>query len=896
MHLTRIRVEHWRCHHELELADLPPGAVLVAGPNESGKSSLVEALHYALFEQVAGAGAVRRDLVPAGTREAPRVEVDLALGDALWTVRKRFVQGPACSLDGPGQHLEADEAEARLQELLGIDIGRRGRITGEVDADLLRFWPALWLRQDRHGDLGALLTEGVRTSLGEAIAAEVGDLTVDERVAGLRTRVAAEAERYWTPTGKETGELREARRAVAVARAEQDTARAAHARAEDILAELSACAERRIGLDQRLVAARTRRAQLAERERAVTELRHELAEAERAEREAAAAAETAARQRAERRELAARVAGLAPRRRAAVEAEGVAEAAQRQTERLAETARSARDAAEAAHDRARSALRCAEGRREAAALRAEDARLAKTLDDLEELQARRRELAAERVALPGLDDAALAALEAAERALADARLVRDAAAVQVELRAEGACRPIWDDEDPEDLAAGATSARRIVRPVRLRLPGVAELRLVPGSDELRDRQETVASAERDLARALAGHNLPDLDAARATRRRLVALDAQLAALDQRRADRAPDGIEALRARREEIAARLAAADDEADAGGSGPDAGGSGPDAAATDPAAAVQAAAASATDSERVRAEARSALDGAEGDLREAREALTARRQERHELEREAAGLEARLGGLPAADELDATVAERERELTAARGTATALREELAAAGAEAVTAELTAVADQVQGFERELADLATRQAGLDGELRSTLSADPHARLQEAEAEAERSAAALAAVVARAAAARSLLDAIEAVLQETRAELARPVLGKVAPYLARVFPERTVDLDAETWEVAGLVGEPVDRLSVGAREQFALLVRLGLAEVFAADARLPLVLDDPLVNADPERRRALLGALRHAARNLQLLLFTCHEADHDELYPDRRIVLTETG
>ena len=70
---------------------------------------------------------------------------------------------------------------------------------------------------------------------------------------------------------------------------------------------------------------------------------------------------------------------------------------------------------------------------------------------------------------------------------------------------------------------------------------------------------------------------------------------------------------------------------------------------------------------------------------------------------------------------------------------------------------------------------------------------------------------------------------------------------------------------------------QPID-LSRGTREQLYLAVRLGLIEEFAQrGTSLPLVLDEILVNFDPDRMAAVAGELARFAENHQVLLFTCH-------------------
>ncbi len=85
------------------------------------------------------------------------------------------------------------------------------------------------------------------------------------------------------------------------------------------------------------------------------------------------------------------------------------------------------------------------------------------------------------------------------------------------------------------------------------------------------------------------------------------------------------------------------------------------------------------------------------------------------------------------------------------------------------------------------------------------------------------------------------------------------------------------------------------DRLSRGAQEQLYLCLRLALAADFAERAaRLPLLLDDVLVNFDPGRAKAVARALAATAKDNQVLAFTCHPhvvALLTDARPDARLV-----
>ena len=80
--------------------------------------------------------------------------------------------------------------------------------------------------------------------------------------------------------------------------------------------------------------------------------------------------------------------------------------------------------------------------------------------------------------------------------------------------------------------------------------------------------------------------------------------------------------------------------------------------------------------------------------------------------------------------------------------------------------------------------------------------------------------------------------------------------------------------------------------MSGGAKEQFALVTRIGIAEVLAGDDRLPLILDDSLVNSDPERVQRLHRVLDRASKGLQVILLSCNEAVFDGLGAEYQVRL----
>ena len=78
----------------------------------------------------------------------------------------------------------------------------------------------------------------------------------------------------------------------------------------------------------------------------------------------------------------------------------------------------------------------------------------------------------------------------------------------------------------------------------------------------------------------------------------------------------------------------------------------------------------------------------------------------------------------------------------------------------------------------------------------------------------------------------------------------------------------------------------PYDLLSAGTKDLFALAIRLAMAEFFLGGMEGFLVLDDPLVDLDPDRQRQAAAVLTEFSKKHQLVIFTCHPT-HAQLLAD---------
>jgi hypothetical protein len=137
----------------------------------------------------------------------------------------------------------------------------------------------------------------------------------------------------------------------------------------------------------------------------------------------------------------------------------------------------------------------------------------------------------------------------------------------------------------------------------------------------------------------------------------------------------------------------------------------------------------------------------------------------------------------------------------------------------------------------------------------------------------------------------KRLYELVKSADERRVAGFAAPVLARVGPWFERIFG-RTLsalalseDHALENLHIEG-VQQAIDinELSVGALDQLGLLIRLGYASLLTAPDRLgrmPVLLDDPLVNADELRRKRLIAIFKELAEQAQLIIFTCRPEDY---------------
>ena len=859
MKLHRLVLTNYRgiTHREIEFPDR--GVVVVSGANEIGKSSMIEALDLLLEAKDRSAKKEVKQVKPTHADVGAEVTAEISTGPYRFVYRKRFhkkAETQLTVLAPEREQLSGDDAHERVRAMLAET----------VDTDL---WQAQRILQSSTTAAADLSGSDALARALDVAAGEVVTLSGDESL--LIEQVESEYHRYFTATGRPTGEW-----AAAIKRlnaAEEEVAQRAAAVAE--VDEAVRCHQDLTAESARLSALRDQaHARLADAQGAadaVAELQRRLKEAE-VVAESARLTHTASvtalterrRLRAEIEERAATIVDVESAVAAAATELQVAQAGYEAAEAAAEAAHRAVHDHEEHVEQARLALQRLTARQEADRL---FGRLVKIDSATAELAGIERELAQ-----ITLDQAAMRVIEDAVVAVERAAGAAELASARIELAAVGDCAVRVDGADVV-LQAGDTWSANTTTQTDVDVPGVLTVRVVPGSPDV-ETQERLDRANAILASALAAAGADDVPHARAIdgRRRelLGARDRLRATVDALTGDddaaQMRDRLAALR-NSEPTEAGLFEVHGPADI------------DTARIELDAAVAAYRSAVTHSEVSRkaavvatqrqSERATQVSVLEGKLAAAQGELAAC-QERLDVQRAAV-----------ADEDLALRAQADEEQARARANEMgALRDELTGATPDAVAAELEVAV-------RAAAELATRHdSAVEGlrevaaQLKVYGTEGRKGHLDVAETEREHAAAEYRRVHRSARAAELLRNTMVRHRDASRQRYADPFRLEVQRLGRLVFGEDFevgVDSDLKicTRTVSGRT-VPYESLSGGAKEQLAIVARLAGAALVAKEDSVPVIIDDALGFTDADRLTKMGAVFDAVGGDGQVIVLTC--------------------
>ncbi|MFL0734019.1 MAG: hypothetical protein AB8A37_03275 [Prochlorococcus sp.] len=151
MRLLSCQLQNIRLHRDLAL-EFSPRITLIGGTNETGKSTLVEALHRGLFLRASASGAPVEALRSRLSLGQPTVQVNFEAKGDKWLLHKRF-SGTTGQVtlrsEASGKQLSGDDAEDLLAQLVGV---KKSLGSKQASSVLPTRWAHLWVMQGSAGN------------------------------------------------------------------------------------------------------------------------------------------------------------------------------------------------------------------------------------------------------------------------------------------------------------------------------------------------------------------------------------------------------------------------------------------------------------------------------------------------------------------------------------------------------------------------------------------------------------------------------------------------------------------------------------------------------------------------------------------------------------------------
>lgn len=152
MHLISATIRNYRIHREMTV-NFDESLTLISGPNESGKSTLIEAIHRGLFLRSKTGGEVQKSMGSSlpGASGHPEVELSFRARGQEFYLSKRFsgASGTTKLTESGGSTWHGAEAESRLQDLLQVEDIGGGR---GIESRIAQQWAHLWVWQGKSGE------------------------------------------------------------------------------------------------------------------------------------------------------------------------------------------------------------------------------------------------------------------------------------------------------------------------------------------------------------------------------------------------------------------------------------------------------------------------------------------------------------------------------------------------------------------------------------------------------------------------------------------------------------------------------------------------------------------------------------------------------------------------
>ena len=862
----------------MRLDNINDGLNIVVGPNEMGKSTLLDALRAVLFEKYDSKAKPVKDLQNDRNRAAPVVELAFELNEGIYRIRKRFIKRPYARLECPdGRILEGDAAEDELRELLSLGKpGPRG-----AQSETLGMWNVLWVKQGT--SFGAPdLPESARGNLHSALESEVGTVLGGRRGRQLPQAIEKQlSELVTSRTNNPRGQYKDLLDKGASLNEEIEGLEERQAELSDTLTRLDEAQEKLRLLSseeqnktdaKEIERARERRGKLeqlesrikaAEKEFELRKLKLEKAENEEKER------------RELKKDIKAKKTDL--------------KEAKKQHEEVQKKERECREKIEELHSAVRTAeakVTNAEEIERQKELALEAVRLKDRIEELEThfqkaRKAEERQRIAERDATAiTITEDLIARIRTAEKELekATGRLSSVATTITFDMEPK---RPEDIEVDGEPLVDNHSSIQA-VSPVTIRIPEYGRINIDPAvknrSELLSHQNKAKAKLKEVLGKA--GVESPEEAQSRYDEKERLLRDADLARKEAELHSPATDdhgaGAQALGGYIESLSLILKDTTDKLNLSELP----------SLKESEAIFDSAKEQTADARRTLGNARAKLSGPDEELGKLQIELGTS-NERYESVKKDIG---RLQGKLREEKKHCSDNQLQTNIETSRTLLSEQEKALTELSAEREDDSLEHLQARINRLEKAISDRREKRSNLEveiGKLKSHIEVSEGAGLDEAIQQKNRELELCQEEIRRSKREVDVLTLLLSTLRDAEREAKErymsPVVNRLRPYLQHLFPGADITID-ENLEITGMLRErgyeePFHHLSMGTQEQIAVLVRLAFAEMLVEQGQpATVVLDDALVFSDDHRMNNMFDILNISAKNIQVLIFTCRE------------------
>lgn len=887
MKIKSAAVRNYRVHKDISV-DLSGDRLLFEGPNESGKSTFVEALHRCFFLKAKFTGDARKGMISNIHPGHPEVEVVFeADGDEYHLTKIFGGQSGSVKLNKKSGGSWNDEAaEDRLSDLLAIETQCRGR---GVANDLAKSWAHLWVWQGKSGDNPAKEADQERDRIIQNMQKIGGAAVVQSQLdTDLAEHFKSNYEQVFTKDGKPKSgsELYKTQKDLADAEVRLNDAnekfRELLQAAEDYRSAESEIVQCNKSLKELQIEKEENLSQIEQADKLEDDIKKQAEKLKDEEKKLDTLKETEDTIDSFRKTIGELKQKLNPKE------EGLS-AAKEHLDKLKQKyieAEKKENAANAKVDGLRGKLELARAWKDFFQQKDETLRLEELSKKKESRQSKISVLEKDLAKLPDISISGLKALNATGIELNKNEAILESMAAQISV--VQANQQIFINDE----SALMNTTKTVTDSVDIKVGQDVLMRIKPGGgDALNECRKKIRDLKDKLKALLVDHGVDSIEEAEQCFKRregiegrIVALNSEISAFDDGTLDaKLNDAKMKLMGIQEEVNRRQQNIEN-------------------AVEPISKEEAEKILKSEiqkEEEARENAsdmRKDLKFVEDALKDSREELDRLSQELGNLQKEIADKETTLKWILGQSGEDDERQKKLKDVQALVAELQRKKEEKTSLLQQMMPGNLKQARDRIEralnAQSKNLDAAKEKKYTSNGKLVSSGTHDPQADVERAKADVENFKERLESINIKAQSIKLLHNLFQEQQKKLMEVMTKPLEEKISFYLKAVFGPQArakVNYDGSSFSGFDLVRPnkqtvPFDALSGGTKEQVAAAARLAIAEILAADhdGSLPVVFDDAFVNSDPGRIKLLQGMLDLAAsKGLQVIVLTCNPSEY---------------